>query len=90
MQCATPMWEAAGFLGMSKKTFRNRYGHHHADHLRGAANAIGFRPTPKKVALVCQKRGIAKTPVPSVYAFAPLKLRRTRFGLTVSAWLRRA
>jgi len=28
--------------------------------------------------------------VPSVYAFAPLKLRRTRFALAVSAWLRHA
>jgi hypothetical protein len=26
----------------------------------------------------------------SVYAFAALKLRRTRFALTVSAWLRHA
>ena len=62
MQRAAPMWEAAGFLGMSEKTLRDTYGHHHPDHLRGAANAIGSRPTPKKVALVvslaqrrCQK-----------------------------------
>jgi hypothetical protein len=46
------MWEAAGFLGMSEKTLRDTYGHHHPDHLRGAADAIGSRPTPKKVALV--------------------------------------
>ena len=52
MQAATPMWEAAGFLGMSEKTLRDTYGHHHPDHLRGAANAIGSRRTPKKVALV--------------------------------------
>jgi hypothetical protein len=97
MQWVAPMWEAAGFLGMSEKTLRDTYGHHHPDHLRGAANAIGSRPTPKKVALVvslvdekAKSAGLLKTPVPSVYAFAPLKLRRTRFGLTVSAWLRRA
>jgi hypothetical protein len=46
------MWEAAGFPGMSEKTLRDTYGHHHPDHLRGAADAIGSRPTPKKVALV--------------------------------------
>jgi hypothetical protein len=53
MQRAAPMWEAAGFLGMSEKTLRDTYGHHHPDHLRGAAEAIGSRPAPKKnVALV--------------------------------------
>jgi integrase len=52
MQRAAPMWEAAGFLGMSEKTLRDTYGHHHPDHLRGAADAIGSRPAPKKVALV--------------------------------------
>jgi integrase len=53
MQRAAPMWEAAGFLGMSEKTLRDTYGHHHPDHLRGAAEAIGSRPMPpKKVALV--------------------------------------
>jgi hypothetical protein len=47
------MWEAAGFLGMSERTLRDTYGHHHPDHLRGAAEAMGSRPIPpKKVALV--------------------------------------
>jgi hypothetical protein len=46
------MWEAAGFLAMSEKTLRDTYGHHHPDHLRGAAEAIGSRAAPKKVALV--------------------------------------
>ena len=47
------MWEAAGFLGMSEKTLRDTYGHHHPDHLKGAAEGIGSRPTPpKRVALV--------------------------------------
>jgi integrase len=45
-----PMWEAAGFLGMSEKTLRDTYGHHHPDHLRGAAAAMGSRPASKKVA----------------------------------------
>jgi len=53
MQRAAPMWEAAGFLGMSEKTLRDTNGHHHPDHLRGAAKAIGSRRTqPKKIALV--------------------------------------
>jgi hypothetical protein len=42
------MWEAAGFLGMSQKALRETCGHHHPDHLRGAANAIGMRPSPNK------------------------------------------
>jgi hypothetical protein len=46
------MWQAAGFLGMSEKTLRETYGHHHPDFLREAADAIASRPTPKKVALV--------------------------------------
>src|SRR5262249_32261677 len=48
MQRGVAMWEAAGFLGMSEKTLRETYGHHHPDYLRGAANAIGTRPAPKK------------------------------------------
>jgi integrase len=52
MQRGAPMWEAAGFLGMSEKTLRDTYGHHHPAHLRGAADAIASRPAPKKVALV--------------------------------------
>jgi hypothetical protein len=67
MQRAAPIWEAAGFLGMSEKTLRDTYGHHHPDHLRGAADAIGSRPTSKKVALVVslveEKAKRAKAPV---------------------------
>jgi hypothetical protein len=48
MQAGAPMWEAAGFLGMSEKTLRETYGHHHPDYLRGAANAVGTRQAPKK------------------------------------------
>jgi integrase len=48
MQRAVPTWEAAGFLGMSEKTLRETYGHHHPDYLRGAANAIGTRPAPTR------------------------------------------
>jgi hypothetical protein len=69
MPRGAPMWEAAGFLGMSEKTLRDTYGHHHPDHLRGAADAIGSRPTPKKVALVvslveekAKRLGVLETP----------------------------
>ena len=41
MQRGVPMWEAAGFLGMSQETLERVYGHHHPDYLRGAAEALG-------------------------------------------------
>jgi len=69
MQRGAPMWQAAGFLGMSEKTLRDTYGHHHPEHLRGAADAIGSRPGPKQVALVvslveekAKRAGASKTP----------------------------
>ena len=45
MQQGVPVWEAAGFLGMSAEVLLGTYGHHHPDFLHGAANAIctGFR-----------------------------------------------
>ena len=49
MQIGVSTWEAAGFLGMSEKTLRDVYGHHHPDHLRGPANALG---TKKPISLV--------------------------------------
>jgi integrase len=41
MQRAVPIWEAAGFLGMSPEVLETTYGHHHPDYLRRAAAAIG-------------------------------------------------
>jgi hypothetical protein len=52
MQRGAQMWNAARFLGMSEKTLRETYGHHHPDFLRGAAEAIAARPVQKKEALV--------------------------------------
>jgi integrase len=49
MQIGVSTWDAAGFLGMSEKTLRDVYGHHHPDYLQGAAKAIG---TKKPVSLV--------------------------------------
>jgi integrase len=41
MQRGVTIWEAAGFLGMSPEVLQDTYGHHHPDHLHGAAAAIG-------------------------------------------------
>lgn len=38
MQAGVPIWEAAGFLGMSIKTLERAYGHHSPDHQERAAN----------------------------------------------------
>jgi len=44
MQMGVDMWEAAGFLGMSVEMLDRVYGHHHPNHLKKAARAIGYRP----------------------------------------------
>ncbi len=44
MQAGVDKWEAAGFLGMTVEMLDRVYGHHHPNHLRGAAHAIGYRP----------------------------------------------
>ena len=46
------MWEASGYLGMSEKTLREVYGHHHPDFLKGASEAIGRRNKTAKQSLV--------------------------------------
>jgi integrase len=38
MQAGVPIWQAAGFLGMSVKTLESVYGHHSPDHQEQAAN----------------------------------------------------
>ena len=42
MQAGVDKWEAAGFLGMSVEMLDRVYGHHHPDHLRQAAHALGY------------------------------------------------
>jgi integrase len=42
MQAGVDKWQAAGFLGMSVEMLDRVYGHHHSDHLRGAARALGY------------------------------------------------
>lgn len=38
MQAGVPIWEAAGFLGMTVKTLERVYGHHSPEHMERAAN----------------------------------------------------
>jgi len=40
MQRGLPVWEGAGFLGMSAEVLLGTHGHDHPDFLHGAANAI--------------------------------------------------
>src|SRR6185437_13921521 len=47
MQNGAPMWKAADFLGMSEKTLRETYGHHHPDFLKGASAAMGRQRPPQ-------------------------------------------
>jgi integrase len=51
MQRGVPVWQAAGFLGMSAEILEKTYGHHHPDYLKDAADAITTK-TPQKVSLV--------------------------------------
>jgi len=44
----------SGFLGMSEKTLRDVYGHHHPDYLQAAAKAIGAK---KPVSELCAEVG---------------------------------
>jgi integrase len=50
MQRGVPIWEAAGFLGMSAETLQNHYGHHHPDFMHGAAKAITSKERSVSVA----------------------------------------
>lgn len=40
MQKRVPMWQAAGFMGMSTEILEKTYGHHHPDYMRDAAAAL--------------------------------------------------
>lgn len=40
-QRGVPIWEAAGYLGMTTDTFERTYGHHHPDHQAQAVAAFG-------------------------------------------------
>jgi integrase len=51
MQRGVPIWQAAGFLGMSTEVLERTYGHHHPDYMRAAAQAIGSKQS-QNVSLV--------------------------------------
>jgi integrase len=51
MQAGVPIWEAAGFLGMSPDMVVQTYGHHHPAHLQGAAEAIGRHKGPRSLVI---------------------------------------
>jgi hypothetical protein len=40
MQRGVPIWQAAGYLGMSAEMVERTYGHHHPEYMRAAAQAI--------------------------------------------------
>jgi len=42
-QAGVPVWEAAGFLGMSVETFEKVYGHHHPDYQQEVIEAFDHR-----------------------------------------------
>jgi hypothetical protein len=43
MQRGVPIWQAAGYLGMSAEMIERTYGHHHPDYMRVAAQAITLK-----------------------------------------------
>jgi integrase len=51
MQRGVPIWQAAGYLGMSSQMIERTYGHHHPDYMRSAAQAITSKQ-PQNVSLV--------------------------------------
>lgn len=44
MQAGVPIWEAAGFVGMSQATMEKVYGHHHPDFMNNAVRALNSGP----------------------------------------------
>lgn len=51
MQAGVPIWEAAGFLGMTVETLERFYGHQHAEFQKAAANAFQrpAAPVPHRI-----------------------------------------
>jgi integrase len=63
MQRGVPIWQAAGYLGMSAEMIGRTYGHHHPDFMRAAAQAITSKQAQNVslvVSLVEPKNGPAK------------------------------
>jgi integrase len=47
-QAGVPIWEAAGFMGMTAELFERVYGHHHPDYQRAASEAVGRSARQKR------------------------------------------
>jgi integrase len=62
MQRGVPIWEAAGFLGMSPEILQATYGHHHPDYLQGAAAAIGQKGRVVSVVGLTERENQRKKP----------------------------
>ena len=64
MQRGVPIWQAAGYLGMSAETLERTYGHHHPDYMQTAAHAITSKQQQNVslvVSLVEPENGSRKT-----------------------------
>jgi integrase len=48
MQNGASLWQAAGFLGMTVEMLQHRYGHHHPEFQRDAAEAVASSPGQKR------------------------------------------
>jgi len=59
MQRGVPVWQAAGYLGMTAEMIERTYGHHHPDYIRAAAQAITSKQS-QNVSLVEPETGAAK------------------------------
>ena len=63
LQAGVPVWEVAGYLGMSPDVVVKTYGHHHPGHMQGAAAAIGRHGNPSHslvLSLASARRAKAK------------------------------
>ncbi len=63
MQRGVPIWQAAGYLGMSAEMIERTYGHHHPNYMRAAAQAITSKQSQNVslvVSLVEPENGSAK------------------------------
>jgi hypothetical protein len=80
MQKDADPWQAASYLGMSPEVLLNTYGHHHPGYLSDAVEKNAVRGPANE-----RKAHVSGAVIPlwrkSVFAFAALKLRRTRFAL---------
>ncbi|MBX3121602.1 MAG: site-specific integrase, partial [Nitrospira sp.] len=78
MQAGVPMWQASRFLGMTQETLESVYGHHHPEHLREAAAAIGLQPRQSLAESLAGNRTVHSTPSQSIEKIGGPAWTRTR------------